>query len=72
MRYDNVKMVEHIKKHNPNCPVCEQAEWILDQSLVHLPYHLREDEVAVRAVCTCSNCGYTILFDPYIADAIKE
>ena len=25
MRYDNVKMVEHIKKHNPNCPVCEKA-----------------------------------------------
>ncbi len=73
MEYNNVKMVEHIKKHNPICPVCEKADWVLDNILVDVMYHNTNlSQAAARAMCTCSTCGYTLFIDPHIAGAIED
>ena len=73
MRLNKVKMVEHIRKYNPVCPICENAEWTLDNELVDIIYHNTGlSQAAIKAQLTCSTCGYTLFLDPVIADAIEE
>lgn len=73
MRYNNVKMVEHIKRFNPICPVCQKADWELDNALVDVVYHNTNlSQASMKAVCTCTTCGYTLFIDPHIAGAVEE
>ena len=73
MKFNKVKMVEHIRNLNPQCPVCENAEWTLDNELVDIIYHNTGLSLAATKVqLTCSTCGYTLFLDPHIANAIEE
>lgn len=73
MRFDNMKMLDHIKNHNPNCSVCEGTEWIIDDTTVDITYHNTGlSQATMRVVCTCANCGNTLFFDPFKAGAISK
>ena len=73
MKLDKLSMVEHIKKYNPVCPVCDTAEWVLDDTFADIIYHnTGVSQATLRVVCTCANCGNTLFFDPYKADAVIE
>lgn len=73
MKLNHVKMAEHIRTFNPVCPVCGKAEWVLDNALVDVTYHNTNlSMAAIKAMCTCSTCGYTLFLDPKIAGAIEE
>ena len=60
-----------------NCPICDSSKWEVGSQLVEVKVFTRKDflpgtPVRALVIVTCSNCGYTILFDAVAAGIVSN